>query len=200
MDWGSIGTAFTKLFMDVAPQVAGAAAGGAVSSAMAGKGASTSFEGLDQRTGTGQEAEQRRLNASKLAMGGYKQAMRGKLDPREEELIRRQERSSSAASGMLETGGHGVREQNAIDDRVLANKKYYGGLVDSLTGGYDNLSVQKVDNAAQPNLWGSLLAPAAAQGVEKGFKGLADNFSTDADKKKKDPYVSLSDQVRSGSF
>jgi hypothetical protein len=177
--WDTLRQSFSNFFGSegfkaVAGEVVPALAGGAVSAL-----STTMFPGtperqigMDTRTGTGQGAEGIRYGAAKGAGRQYQAALRGELDPREEQLLRQRERSASAASGSLETGGHVVRERNAIADQVGRNRRDLAGQVGTLTSGYSNLTPYRVGAQASP--WAKLLsgavAPALTKGVSEGWK------------------------------
>lgn len=187
MDWGLVGDAFKQLFMGVAPAAGSAVARGLIGEMLPGQAAGTTFQGMDARTGTGQKAERSRLTQLKGAEGRLDQALAGEMDPRLEYNIKKDQRAASAATGGLETGGHAVREMNSLADernRIITRES---GLVDSLSKGYQPLSIQSAKTEAQPSLWGGILTEMAGKPLQKGFEGMIDNFANKPKKQFEEP-------------
>mgnify|MGYP001594934991 CR=1 FL=1 len=84
--------------------------------------------------------------------------------------IRANQRSASAASGRLETGGHEVREQDAVN-QAIANE-----FNQNYNSGFGNLAAMNPPSQfnyrpPQENPWAKILTTALAPAVGKGIEG-----------------------------
>lgn len=202
MDWDSIGSAFKDLFFGMAPAIGSGIARGAIGALLPGQSGSTSYQGFDARTGTGQQAEAVRLNAAKQSEGRLNSAYAGNMDPLLKQQIIKDSRAASAASGGLETGGHRMREMKSLADernRIITREQSHLG---QMTSGYTPLSIQGIKNEPQGNLWGSILTEMAGEPLKQGISAGVNSFRNKPDKKRETTddgnggFLSLSDRVR----
>lgn len=117
----------------------------------------------DTRTPQGTAAENLRLQNAGASSGALAQARAGQLDPYMEHEIKRKVRAADAARGMLNTGGSGVREVNAIQEELNRVINREGGNVSAMTQGYNNS--WPMYRPGQENPWAKLATAALQPGI-----------------------------------
>lgn len=167
------GDTFKSIGHEAAPGLAQLGFGAITNAAFPSKGAKVI--GLDPRTAQGAAAENLRLGNASAASDALGRARKGELDPFMEQQVRKRSRAADAARGMLETGGSGVRENNAVQEEVNRTINREAGNVSTMTSGYTPQAFTQMP--AQENPWAKLFTAALAPAVGKGGQRLYDRWA-----------------------